>query len=417
MLRNLYYGPRPSVIKGQCAGGVAVRGITRPLKEVFYPHHRVVRRRRGNSSAAIGTRVHKEVEDLTNGNEVKRKHRYTVQIEHYLAKNSLYPVASEAPILSFKGRYLTHADLICVFVRPVDGVKEIVVISLKTGYNNGIKNSKNFCRGDPCRRLPNSYATHHALQLACEVHTMRYEYHIAVSRAYILYVGFGPQKKTAVATLPAWGTDKVFMDKVHAALKKTYPRPDLWPALRKKMADYVAPEMSEAEEEDLLGTDIHDLYAHDHDQAETTPSSPPFEAPDEYIGDAHVHGRASGAEERAIVATIPITHARHSRELPPAVRNTKRVYVGQDALTRILFEVYETDTHYAVCSNMVQRLTHLPKDMMASETDTMADFASRIAQEQPNGTHFAFYWCLLRGTITHETEVIDLEPAREALTS
>jgi len=396
MLRNIYYGPRASLVKGQCAGGSMVRGITRPLKEAFYPHHRVVRRKRGNSSSSIGTRVHKEVEDLTNGIEVKRKHRYTQAIEHYLAKHSLYPVASEAPLLSFKGHYLTHADLICTYIRPVDKVKEIVVVSLKTGYNNGIKNSRNFCRG-VCRNLPNSFATHHALQLACEVYTMQHEYHIPVARALILYVGFGPKKKTAVSTLPAWGSDKAFMDQVHRALKRTDPNPTLWAALRRKMEAYVAPEMDASDEEDLLSTDI---FAQPPE--EEAPASPPFEAPDEYIGDAPV------------AMPMPDTSVVRSDRLPHSIFNTKRVYVARDKLSRNIFEVYDTPTHYAVCSNTVQRLTWLPKDQPHAET--MADFAALVPGKQPNGTHYAFYWELLHGDITRAVDVIDLEPTREKLT-
>lgn len=398
MLRNIYYGPRASVIKGQYAGGVAVRGITRPLKEVFYPHHRVVRRKRGNSSASIGTRVHKEIEDLTNGLEVKRKHRYTLAIEHYLAKHELCPVASEAPLLSFKGRYLTHVDLICTYIRPIDKVKELVVVSLKTGYNDGVKNSRNFCRG-VCKTLPNSFATHHALQLACEVYTMRYEYHIPVSRAIILYVGFGRKKKTAVSKLPTWANDKPFMDSVHRALKRTDPRPELWPVLRRKMDAYVAPEVEidSADEEDLLGTDI---FA--HDQHEAPPASPPFVAPDEYIGDV------------PDIVAMPDTSIARARQLPSAIFATKRVYVARDKLSRNIFEVYDTPTHYAVCSNTVQRLTWLEKALPRAET--MTDFAALVPGKQPNATHYAFYWELLHGDITRAVDVIDLEPTRQTLT-
>ena len=173
--RNLFRHPRTLAVKpfnrvkipGETSS-VYVRGLTRPLKDTFYPHFSVhqakMRRGRGSSSKKIGTRVHREVECWIKGLEQpnKRLHRYTIQIQKSFTALKLEPIASEFPVISVDGAYLTHIDVLCKATR-IDGKAELVLVSLKTGYSRGALNYKNNCKA-PCQSIPNSQQNHHILQ-------------------------------------------------------------------------------------------------------------------------------------------------------------------------------------------------------------------------------------------------------------
>ena len=219
MLKNVFHGVRAEAvsrgsnvrIEGKCH---KVRGVTKTLQSVLYPHYKVKKTGRGNSSAKIGSRVHKEVENWVDGIETEKPHRYTKQIQAALKERKLEPIAAEAPLLSVHGAYLTYADMICSHKRKLDSKQEVVVVSLKTGYSDGMMRHQGYCKS-PCEMLKNCSAIHHMLQLACEVYTLKYEYGIAVARAIVLYVGYGKRRKTRALALPQWGYSKSFMGKVH----------------------------------------------------------------------------------------------------------------------------------------------------------------------------------------------------------
>lgn len=206
-------------INGRC---VKVRGVTRSLQERFYPHYTAKKTGKGNSSLKIGSLVHREVEQWAGGTEVEKPHRYTLQIQETLKRLRLEPAVAEAPIISVTGAYLTYPDLICTHERKLDNTKEIVVVSLKTGYSNGMTRAQGYCKA-PIHSLLNCAANHHMLQLACEVYVLKHEYGIPVSRGIVLYAGYGKNRGVKVLALPHWGYSEKFMGLAHRAMAVRAP--------------------------------------------------------------------------------------------------------------------------------------------------------------------------------------------------
>lgn len=208
-----------------------IRGVTKPLRKHFYPHYRYIISRRGNSSLSIGTLAHRQLEAWATGApppvrpsrkkgeppEPIPEHRFTTQFKDALKERELKPVTAEYPLLSKHGLYLTYADLLC---EDADG--GLVVVSLKTGYDESLIKHKSRCKGI-LRGLTNCSANHHWLQLACEVYTLMYEYKIPVKHAFVLYAGYGRTRSTMGLPLPAWGYSQSYMRRVHYVMAKDSP--------------------------------------------------------------------------------------------------------------------------------------------------------------------------------------------------
>ena len=199
---------------GQCKW---VRGLAVSLKGVFYPGFKKPASY-GNSSTALGIRVHREMEHWVNGApeettkkrsssstsstkapRKKKLHPFTVQFQRALAKLGLQPTAAEVPLLSYRGHFLTRSDLIC---RRFDR-DELVVVSLKTGYNRGYSMAG---KRKPCLGIhrPNCFKTHHQIQLGLEVASIEEDYGIKVAGAYVIYAGWGTKKQTRIDPLEPW---------------------------------------------------------------------------------------------------------------------------------------------------------------------------------------------------------------------
>lgn len=208
-----------------------LRGVTKPLEKHFYAHYKRRLTGRGNSSAKIGTLVHRQMESWATGKPPPmapartkggvcrpyREHRFTTQFKDALNARKYKLVTCEHPLLSKQGRYLTYVDGIFSFTEPTTGEECLGVVSFKTGYGEQIIKARNHCKG-AARILQNCQANHHFLQLACEVHTLRYEYGIDIRRAIVLYAGHGKKVTTRALKLPDWGYDKGFMGKIHGAM-------------------------------------------------------------------------------------------------------------------------------------------------------------------------------------------------------
>ena len=215
------------------AGCKKIRGVTKPLHKHFFPHfnHRIALTGRSNSGLRIGTLVHRQIEAWATGappplaparkkgqpRKPYREHRFTKQFKAALQARALKPVMAEYPLLSKHGLYLTYSDLLC---QDADG--KLVVVSLKTGYGEKLTKMKNNCRG-VCKKLHNCQANHHFLQLACEVYTLKHEYGLEVSRAIVLYAGFGKKVTTRGLVLPEWGYSETFMRRVHYVMAQDSP--------------------------------------------------------------------------------------------------------------------------------------------------------------------------------------------------
>lgn len=176
-----------------------IRGLTKPMKRIFFKNFKKPKTRKTCSSKKLGTLVHSQVEKVIKKQKLTRKkHEFTVQILNYL--KAFKNLHSEVPLLSPSGYFLTYSDVIC------ESHKGLTVISLKTGYNQsynkGVKNCKHL------KNLPNSYKSHHQLQLALEVACIEQDYGIKVHDAFVLYVGYGPKKKLKVDPLESWAKKK-----------------------------------------------------------------------------------------------------------------------------------------------------------------------------------------------------------------
>lgn len=179
-------------------GPVKVRGLTKPMKKIFFRRFKRPLKRKTSSSKRTGIKVHRQIEVYAKTGKLPAKaHAFAKQAVEFIEKKHLGAVlASEVPLLSTKGRFLTHADLIC------ERAGELTVVSLKTGYSNPLNSGKETC--DHLPGVKNSYLTHHQVQLGLEVACVERDYGVDVKRAYILYVGFGPKKKLKVVPLAPW---------------------------------------------------------------------------------------------------------------------------------------------------------------------------------------------------------------------
>jgi hypothetical protein len=171
-----------------------IRGLIPSLKRTFYPTFKRAPNATRNSSKKLGIRVHKEMEHITIGKTVKRPHTYTKQLLACLKKLNLIPIAAEVPILSYYGAFLTRSDLICRHI----GRDDIVVVSLKTGSSLGYTRGQGDCKN---LSITNCVKTHHQLQLACEVSCIEREYEIPVAASFVIYAGFGKNKKARIDPL------------------------------------------------------------------------------------------------------------------------------------------------------------------------------------------------------------------------
>jgi hypothetical protein len=183
-------------------------GLAVSLKGVFYPRFKRPRTKKGNSSTKTGIYVHRQVEHIVKGIPLKkRRHKFTVQVFDKLKEMGLVPTASEVNVLSLKGGFLTKSDLICRYANK----DALVVVSLKTGYNQAYSRAQNKCKWI---QQPNCYKTHHQLQLALEVACIELEYGLKVDDAFVLYVGFGAKKSTKVVPLESWAKTNFMKEKL-----------------------------------------------------------------------------------------------------------------------------------------------------------------------------------------------------------
>lgn len=145
---------------------------------------------------ARGTTIHAQVCDsvILGREEFQRAHpsllRWTVGVMAWLKQNGIRPVFAEYPVTSWQMRVTTPADLICV----KDG--RIIVVELKTGYDNMFATSTTYMREPFARYLRNSVKHAAFLQAWLVALILRIEYRVPDVRAMVLHVSGDPAAPT-----------------------------------------------------------------------------------------------------------------------------------------------------------------------------------------------------------------------------
>ena len=113
-----------------CPGRFGCRGITAPLKEVYYPTFRPVyakdksKKKTGKTTAkgagrvgtAVagmrrGTTVDNQIRQLIRGESIRAKHAFTKHIERFLRKFGWTPVDVQVPVWSARYKLRTEVRL------------------------------------------------------------------------------------------------------------------------------------------------------------------------------------------------------------------------------------------------------------------------------------------------------------------
>lgn len=203
--------------------GRKVRGLTKVLHTTFFSKFQAPRKKtKASSSKRLGTRVHREVELVLKkqSDKIKKMHAYSEQILRFLKRGKYTHMEPEVPLLCKSGKFLTYADLKCRSSKKDWGPTSkggVVVISFKTGYNQGYSRGKKNCDHLPSD-LVNSHKTHHQAQLAMEVACLERDYKIPVEDAFIIYAGFGPKKSLRIDAMEPWARDPQIIDTMFKAL-------------------------------------------------------------------------------------------------------------------------------------------------------------------------------------------------------
>ncbi len=141
---QLMHHPRMSMVKhipyrGFTLGGsVHLDGLTAQLEGLFYPSSRRMSTGGGKSGGASrGNTVSEEIDKLVNsGIMPQTMHKYTIKTLQYLKDHQLQPFAAELIVFDERIEIATPIDIACVDLACADMGKNIVMIELKTGFDN-----------------------------------------------------------------------------------------------------------------------------------------------------------------------------------------------------------------------------------------------------------------------------------------
>jgi hypothetical protein len=132
--------PRNAAVKRRVGGYIEVAsgrrldGLTKPLRDVFHPYHRVVSTGGAKTGgAARGTQADREIADLVNHGRIPESGHfspYAVRILAFLRQHDLQPCASQFIVYDTDLRIATEIDLVCV-----DNGGRVVFVECKTGFD------------------------------------------------------------------------------------------------------------------------------------------------------------------------------------------------------------------------------------------------------------------------------------------
>ena len=228
-----------------------MRGLTRRLRELFYPNHLAPRRVRDHGSSRVaGTRLHRQIQHMVACKKAgtcscglqksTKKNPKLIYVPpprvaagakvalRALREHGLEPCASEVVLSRVKSCVATAADLLCQTL-PLPNVRtevfspspyepSLVLVSLKTGYQKGY----NICRGKqrlqaPFSDVPSSPRTHHQLQLLFEGLLMERESGVAPDYSAVLYLLKGESDHRWEGADP-WTKDPLLRQKAYSKL-------------------------------------------------------------------------------------------------------------------------------------------------------------------------------------------------------
>ena len=217
-----------------------MKGLTRPLRERFFPHYVGVQKRKSKgSSRVVGDKVHAQIhhriECMRPGNTKEdcrcatkprrnRWHRFTKQAFDVFARLELTPAAAEVPILSKRGGFATRLDVIAYRWKGDPVKQRSVILSIKTGYTTGrAVNRHGQTMEAPLHEVPCTPENHNQLQALCEMHTLETEYDIHFDDYILLYLGQNNRLGYHTEGLRPWTRAKSLRNKVFERLQNTAP--------------------------------------------------------------------------------------------------------------------------------------------------------------------------------------------------
>lgn len=191
------------------------QGITRSIKECFFPDYEFPVHRRGKSSKKIGEKVHRQIchqvecierrlgECVCIGGppNYRKVHPWAQQAFDCMRQMNIEPMACEIPILSQRAQRCTRIDAIGIR-RLGEPSQSTVHISFKTGYDVSYDvNSLGQKMKSPLNNIISSPKNHNKLQLLIEKMILKVEYGIEFDEHIIMYLGHGEMAKPHVEGL------------------------------------------------------------------------------------------------------------------------------------------------------------------------------------------------------------------------
>lgn len=222
--------------KGKKRTEMSYRGVTRTLKNLFYPDISTAavskKRRFGTSSMKTGSTVHRHLYHHFSCKKkrlcyCKTKSRktltpYATQAIKKLNEMKITVEDAEVPVISHSTRMATRLDLVGTRWKGETGERS-VIISIKTGY--AFPGDKGELEGNvmehPFDKIPNTFANQNQLQGACEVAMLKNDYRIEFDDYYLLYLG---KPKATVERLEKWAKSETTVNTMMTVLKNRFKK-------------------------------------------------------------------------------------------------------------------------------------------------------------------------------------------------
>ena len=192
------------------ATGERLSGLTQPLREVFYPYHRVASTggaRTGGS--ARGTRVDREVAALINRGVIPASgalHPYADRMLRFLHRHRLQPCAAQFIIYDTRLGIATEVDLVCVDLdAPASASRSnVVLVECKTGFDRNYEAVMGrfcspFVERTMLTQISMTHRNAHQLQALAQFVIARVNYGPLVQRAAVLVLSEGENALYAIS--------------------------------------------------------------------------------------------------------------------------------------------------------------------------------------------------------------------------